>query len=119
MTNIHKTKDFPEFKPLFKAMGYRKKSFILNIVEAGERETGPAWWDGGSRTQYFIADRRANVSPAACISNPFEFDRDVGYPTVTIDDNSAMVTDGIFCGKPSVLKIYATEAWLNNQGALL
>ena len=117
MSNIHDTKDFPEFKPLFKAMGYKKKSFILYIIEAGERETGPAWWDGGSRTNYFIADRRANVSLAPCISNPFEFRRDVGYPTVTIDDSSAMITNGTFCGKPSTLKIYATQSWVDNQGA--
>jgi hypothetical protein len=116
MSNIHNTKDFPEFKPLFKAMRYKKRSFILNIIEAGERETGPAWWDGGSRTQYFIADRRANVSLAPCIINPFEFNRDVGFPTVTIDDDTAMITNGTFLGKPSALKIYATQSWIDNQG---
>ncbi len=119
MPNIYNTKDFPELNPLFKAMGYRKKKFVLNIVEAGERATGPAWWDGGSRTQYFVADRRGNVSPAPCISNPFEFDRDIGYPTVIVDDNSAMITDGTFLGKPSALKIYATQAWIDSQGASL
>ena len=119
MSNIRETKDFPGLKPLFKVMGYRKKKFILNIVEAGERTTGPAWWDGGSRTQYFVADRRANVSPAPCISNPFEFDRDIGFPTVVVDDNSAMVTSGIFCGATSTLKIYATQAWIDNQSASL
>ena len=117
MSDIHNTKDYPQFKPLFKAMGYKKKSFILNIVQAGKRETGPAWWDGGSRTQYFIVGRHANVSPAPCISNPFEFNRDVGYPTVTIDDNSAMITNGTFCGKPSTLRIYATQRWIDSQGA--
>jgi hypothetical protein len=115
--DIKNTKDFPEFKPLFRAMGYRKQRFILKIVEVGEKETGPAWWDGGSRTQYFLADRRANVSPAPCISNPFEFKREVGYPTVMIDDNSAMIEDGTFCGKPATMVIRATQGWVENQGA--
>ena len=88
MYDIRNVKDYPEFKPLFKAMGYRKKSFGLAIIEAGEKSTGPAWWEGGSRTQYFIADRRANVSAAPCIDNPFEFKRDVGYPKVIIDDDT-------------------------------
>jgi hypothetical protein len=117
MYDIRNVRDFPEFKPLFKAMGYKKQRFGLNIIDAGEQSTGPAWWNCGSRTQYFLADRRANVSHAPCISNPFEFKRDVGYPTVTIDDNSAMITNGTFCGKPSTLVIYATQTWIDNQGS--
>ena len=80
----------------------RKRKMFVSIVEPGERETSPGWWDEGSREEQVrvIYDTNLEVHSAPQITNPFAFNRDEGYPKVKVNDGQALLSVGTFCGKP-------------------
>ena len=108
---------------MLKLVGCRKRKMFVSIVEPGERETSPGWWDGGSREEQvrvelwhresptnFLHDRLM-VHSAPQITNPFAFNRDEGYPKVKVDDEQALLSVGTFCGKPRIPHLLCTQAF--------
>lgn len=104
-------RDYPTLAAILRAQGYRKRNVILSIVVSGEHETGPAWWDGGSRTEYYTLSDSWSVSLAPQVSNPFAFNRTVGYPKVDVNDGVALLIMGTFCGKTATASVTCTEAF--------
>jgi len=95
----------------------RKRKMLVSIVQSGERETSPGWWDGGSQDQQMrvVYDAHSfrpaslEVHHAPQITNPFAFNRDEGYPKVMIHDGQALLTVGTFCGKPRIPHLLCTQ----------
>ena len=92
----------------------RKRKMFVSIVQSGERETLPGWWDGGSReeqmrVEYNFLHDNLMVHSAPQITNPFAFKRDEGYPKVKIDDEQALLSVGTFCGKPRTPHLQCTQ----------
>ena len=91
----------------------RKRKMFVSIVEPGERETSPGWWDGGSREEQMRVEYDSHnnlmVHHAPQITNPFAFKRDEGFPTVEINDRQGLLSVGTFCGKPRIPHLLCTE----------
>ena len=99
---------------VLKFAGTRKRKVFVSIVEPGLYETAPGWWDGGSQEKQVCVEvlcGSINVLSAHQITNPFEFRRAEGFPTVKVDDDQALLTVGTFCGKPRVPHIKCTQAY--------
>lgn len=95
----------------------RKRKMLVSIVEPGERETSPGWWDGGSREEQMrvIYDTNSfrpsslEVHSAPQITNPFAFKRDEGFPKVMVNFGQALLSVGTFCGKARVPHLLCTQ----------
>lgn len=106
---------------MLKLVGCRKRKMFVSIVQSGERETSPGWWDGGSREEQvrvelwrresptnFLHDRLM-VHSAPQITNPFAFNREEGFPKVNIHEEQALLSVGTFCGKPRTPHLLCTQ----------
>lgn len=103
----------------------RKRSFFVSVISDTEVErvfNTASYWDGGSKDTYTVR----NLATGETSSPPCG-----SYPTFTVDytlpRGSVLIAGGVFCGKPSHVKLYvhradvpAVAAWLRlNESDLL
>ena len=110
---------------MLKLVNCRKRKMLVTIVEPGERETSPGWWDGGSREEQVLVEYRqwspsgehmtAKIAPQ--ITNPFDFKIGEGYPKVKIDNEQGLLSVGTFCGKPRIPHLLCTKRFWDNLRA--
>ena len=102
---------------MLRLAGSRKREMFVSIVQSGERETSPGWWDEGSREEQMrvIYDLHSfrppslSVHCAPQITNPFAFNREEGFPKVMINFGCALLSVGTFCGKPRTPHLQCTQ----------
>ena len=99
---------------MLKLVGCRKRKMFVSIVERGERETSPGWWDGGSReeqvrVEFSYPHDKLVLHHAEQITNPFVFKREEGFPKVMLHEEQALLSVGTFCGKPRTPHLLCTQ----------
>lgn len=70
-----------------------------------------SYWDGGSRSDYFLVDLRTmHVTPIAGVA-PMQFGGPKEDPVVNLEAHQAVVCAGTFCGKPATPTVYFHPAY--------
>lgn len=65
-----------------------------------------SYWDGGSRSDYFLIDLRTmHATPIAGVA-PMQFGGPKEDPVVNLEPHQAVVCAGTFCGKPATPTVY-------------
>ena len=95
---------------IVKLVGSKKRKAIL--ARPTDKVTmGGTYWDGGSRSDYFLVDLKAmQARPLPHVSPP-QFGGPKEDPVINLEPHQAVVEAGIFCGKPSTPTIYLHPAW--------
>ena len=102
--------DFPEISRLIKhtcniqSTTYKKrKAFVQSRTKV---ELSNTYWDGGSRSTYAIVNlTTGQVSPCAQYAPP-QFGGNA--PTIELDNDTAVIETGIFCGKPATASVFVS-----------
>lgn len=107
-------KDTPELKQIVQAVGSRKRSAMIMIVE--ENESYPdlwEYWDGGSCDHYeeVCLTTFNTTRPKGVSGNPPQFGGKV--EPYSPKPNTVLVNCGTFCGKKAYPKIYIQRTDLN------
>lgn len=106
--------DFPEISRLIKhacniqSTTYKKRKAFVHCVNTLFTNT---YWDGGSRSTYAIVNlRTGQVSPYAQYAPP-QFGGNA--PTIELDNDTAVIETGIFCGKPATASVFVNAENFN------
>ncbi len=90
---------------LVKLVGSRKKKAILARPTTQVTLSG-TYWDGGSRSSYFLVDLNTQQVQPCEHYNPPQFGGPRQDPVVTLAPHQAVVEAGVFCGRPATPTIY-------------
>ena len=64
------------------------------------------YWDGGSRSDYFLVDLNTMQVKALSHHAPIQFGGPKEDPVVNLEPHQAVVCAGTFCGKPATPTVY-------------
>lgn len=102
------TKDTPKLKQITDAIGSRKRSAMITVIDENDRGYPDLWeyWDGGSCNHYteICLSTFHTTRPKGIASNPPQFGGKVEH--YTPKPNTVLVNCGTFCGKKSYPHIY-------------
>lgn len=95
---------------IVKLVGSKKRKAILarpteKVVLSG------TYWDGGSRSDYFLVDLKTMQARPLAHYSPPQFGGPREDPAVELQPHQAVVEAGVFCGKPSTPTVYFHPAW--------
>ena len=93
-----------QVKGLAKLLGYRKKTAILNVTDT-VTITG-TYWSGGSRSTWHLVDLANGGVTTAAPRLEHPVDNTVEGKTIEIPEGYAIVSTGVFRGKPGGMFIY-------------
>jgi hypothetical protein len=99
-------KDRPDLLKIIRAVDpkFRKQKAFLH--HRNEVTLSGTYWDGGSRSSYFLVNLDTGyVKPAAHYAPP-QYGGPRQDPVQKIEAGFAVVEMGIFCGKPATPSIY-------------
>jgi hypothetical protein len=100
---------------IVKLTGSKKRKAILARPTTEVRLSG-TYWDGGSRSNYFLVDLNTMQAKALASYAPPQFGGPKEDPVVKIEPHQAVVEAGVFCGKASTPTVYFHPEW--GQAAL-
>lgn len=97
---------------------YKKRKLYVSIHDTSEHDitTHPGGWDAGSIDEDYIISYNPEghfLIQKAHQATRFNFDRDLGFPKVLIDNNQCMVTNGTADSKPSTIHVTCTRSFYN------
>jgi len=100
-----KTND-PIIKNICKLLRYKKRSVYIVLGESPKNKTLKSYWDGGSRDYYHIYNIAENKISTMGSNHPF-FESDKPSVLPFLPSGYLLIETGIFCGKPSMMRIYS------------
>lgn len=95
---------------IVKLTGSRKRSAIIARPATEVRLSG-AYWDGGSRSDYFLVNMKTMECVALPHTNPPQFGGPKEDPVQHILPHQAVIEAGTFCGKPATPTVYLHPGW--------
>lgn len=95
---------------IVKLTGSKKRRAIIARPTTEVRLSG-TYWDGGSRSDYFLVDMKTmECVPLAHVS-PAQFGGPKEDPVQHIQPHQAVIEAGTFCGKPATPTVYLHPNW--------
>lgn len=90
---------------IVKLVGSKKRKAILARPTEQVALSG-TYWDGGSRSDYFLVDLRTMQARPLQHVSPVQFGGPRQDPVVNLEPHHAVVEAGTFCGKPATPTVY-------------
>ena len=104
--------DFPEISKLIKRalITYKKrKAFVQCRTKV---ELSNTYWDGGSRSTYVVVNlTTGKITYDSFAVLPPQFGGTT--PTIELDNDTAVIETGIFCGKPATASVFVNAENFN------
>jgi hypothetical protein len=102
-------KDRPDLQKIVKMVDYKFRKAKAYLHRRNEVTLSGTYWDGGSRSKYYLVDLHGGaVSECAGVA-PAQFGGPRVDPVQRVEPGFAVVEMGTFCGKPSTPSIYLCE----------
>lgn len=95
---------------IVKLVGSKKRKAILARPTEKVALSG-TYWDGGSRSDYFLVNLNTMQARPLARYNPPQFGGPKEDPVVELQPHQAVVVTGFSFGKPSTPTIYFHPAW--------
>lgn len=92
-----------------KKLNYKKRTVYLVQGPTPKNKELRSYWDGGSRDYYSVYEIATGRIETMGSNHPF-FERDKPSTLKELPPGFLLIETGVFCGKPSMMRIYSNEA---------
>jgi hypothetical protein len=99
-------KDRPDLQKIVKMVDPKCRKAKAFLHRRNEVALSGTYWDGGSRSSYYLVNLATNEVTAAGRDAPVQFGGPRVDPVQKIEVGFAVVELGTFCGKPATPAIY-------------